>query len=70
MTRSLTINYDDDVLLALGMTPDEFSRDHAIVFHPVQCSAEREELTVGQIARLGARLALPQAPVRFQPFPE
>ncbi len=27
MTRSLTIDYGDDVLLALGMTPDEFSKE-------------------------------------------
>ena len=27
MTRSLTINYDDDVLLALGLTPEEFSEE-------------------------------------------
>ena len=27
MTRSLTIDYGDDVLLALGMTPEEFSEE-------------------------------------------
>ena len=27
MTRSLTIDYGDDVLLALGMTPDEFDKE-------------------------------------------
>ena len=27
MTRSLTIEYGDEVLLALGMTPDEFSKE-------------------------------------------
>ena len=27
MTRSLTIDYDDDVLLALGLTPEEFSEE-------------------------------------------
>ena len=27
MTRSLTIDYGDEVLLALGMTPDEFSKE-------------------------------------------
>ena len=31
MTRSLTIDYGDDVLLALGMTPDEFSREARIL---------------------------------------
>ena len=27
MTRYLTIEYDDEVLLALGMTPDEFAKE-------------------------------------------
>ena len=27
MTRSLTIDYGDDVLLALGLTPEEFSEE-------------------------------------------
>ena len=27
MTRSSTIDYDDNLLLALGMTPDEFSKE-------------------------------------------
>ena len=27
MTRSLTIDYDDNLLLALGMTPDEFNKE-------------------------------------------
>ena len=27
MTRSLTIDYHDDVLLALGLTPEEFSKE-------------------------------------------
>ena len=27
MTRSLTIDYDDNLLLALGMTPEEFSKE-------------------------------------------
>ena len=27
MTRSLTIDYGDEVLLALGMTPDEFNKE-------------------------------------------
>ncbi|NKC12894.1 MAG: UPF0175 family protein [Gammaproteobacteria bacterium] len=27
MIRSLTIDYGDEVLLALGMTPDEFSKE-------------------------------------------
>lgn len=31
MTRSLTIDYGDDVLLALGMTPDEFGREAKIL---------------------------------------
>ena len=31
MTRSLTIDYGDDVLLALGMTPDEFGKEAKIL---------------------------------------
>ena len=31
MTRALTIDYGDDVLLALGMTPDEFSKEARIL---------------------------------------
>ena len=31
MTRSLTIDYGDDVLLALGMTPDEFGEEAKIL---------------------------------------
>lgn len=27
MTRSITIDYTDDVLLALGLTPDQFSQE-------------------------------------------
>ena len=31
MTRSLTIDYGDEVLLALGMTPDEFGKEARIL---------------------------------------
>ncbi len=31
MIRSLTIDYGDDVLLALGMTPEEFSEEAKIL---------------------------------------
>lgn len=31
MTRSLTIDYGEEVLLALGMTPDEFSKEAKIL---------------------------------------
>jgi len=27
MTRSITIDYTDDVLLALGLTPEQFSQE-------------------------------------------
>ena len=31
MTRSMTIDYGDDVLLALGLTPDEFREEAKIL---------------------------------------
>ena len=31
MTRSLTIDYGDDVLLALGLTPEEFCEEAKII---------------------------------------
>ena len=31
MTRSLTIDYSDDVLLALGLTPEEFREEAKIL---------------------------------------
>ena len=31
LTRSLTIDYGDDVLLALGLTPDEFREEAKIL---------------------------------------
>ena len=31
MTRSLTIDYGDDVLLALGLTPEEFCEEAKIL---------------------------------------
>ena len=31
MTRSLTIDYNDDLLAALGMTPDEFREEARIL---------------------------------------
>lgn len=31
MRRSLTIDYGDEVLLALGMTPDEFNKEARIL---------------------------------------
>ena len=50
MTRSLTIDYDDDVLLALGMTPDEFSKE-ARVLIAVKLH-EMERLSSGAAAEL------------------
>ena len=50
MTRSLTIDYGDDVLLALGLTPEEF-REEAKVLIAVKLY-EMGRLSTGAAAAL------------------
>ena len=50
MTRSLTIDYGDDVLLALGLTPDEF-REEAKILIAVKLY-EMGRLSTGAAAEL------------------
>ena len=56
MTRSLTIDYGDEVLLALGMTPDEFSKEARTLIAVKLCEMGR--LSTGAAAEL-ARLPKP-----------
>lgn len=56
MTRSLTIDYGDEVLLALGMTPDEFSKEARTLIAVKLCEMGR--LSTGAAADL-ARLPKP-----------
>ena len=50
MTRSLTIDYGDEVLLALGMTPDEFSKEARTLIAVKLCEMGR--LSTGAAAEL------------------
>ncbi len=50
MTRSLTIDYGDEVLLALGMTPDEFSEEARTLIAVKLCEMGR--LSTGAAAEL------------------
>ena len=50
MTRSLTIDYGDDVLLALGLTPEEF-REEAKILIAVKLY-EMGRLSTGAAAEL------------------
>lgn len=56
MTRSLTIDYGDEILLALGMTPDEFSKEARTLIAVKLCEMGR--LSTGAAAEL-ARLPKP-----------
>lgn len=53
MTRTLTIDYDDEVLLSVGMSPDEFS--DAMKFTLAAELYEDGKLTAGQSAKLCGR---------------
>ena len=50
MTRSLTIDYNDDLLTALGMTPDEFREEARILIAVKLCELGR--LSTGAAAAL------------------
>ena len=50
MTRSLTIDYGDDVLLALGLTPEEFRHEAKILIAVKLCEMGR--LSTGATAEL------------------
>jgi len=50
MIRTLTIDYDDDVLFSVGMSPDEFS--DAMKFTLAAGLYGEGKLTAGQSARL------------------
>ena len=56
MTRSLTIDYGDDILLALGMTPDEFGKEARTLVAVKLCEMGR--LSTGAAAGL-AKLPKP-----------
>lgn len=50
MTRSLTINYGDDVLLALGLSPEEFREEAGLLIAVKLCEMGR--LSSGAAAEL------------------
>ncbi len=50
MTRTLTIHYGDDLLLGLGLSPSEFSKEAAFLLAAKLYELGR--LTSGQAARL------------------
>jgi len=67
MQRSMTIEYGDDILVGLGLSPDEFSCEARFLLAAKLYELGR--LTSGQAARLAGRqrveflLALPRAGV-------
>ena len=61
MTRSLTINYGDDVLLALGLSPEEFREEAGLLIAVKLCEMGR--LSSGAAAELAGRA---QASVSYE----